>query len=167
MSVTSDIIATYRNPGAVVRRLVADGPREDRAVAILMAAAALIFLSRVPVARRAELLGQGDAAGMADGLLAANLFAIVFLLPLIAYSIAALSHLGLRALGGQGSFAGARIALFWALLATAPLMLVQGLAAGFLGSGPLLTGLGVVVFAVFLWFWASGLHATEFGARAT
>ena len=36
MSVITDIAATYRGPRRVVRRIIAAGPREDRALAILM-----------------------------------------------------------------------------------------------------------------------------------
>ena len=79
------------------------------------------------------------------------------------YLLAALGHLAARLFGGRGSFFGARIALFWALLAVTPLMLLQGLVAAFIGPGAGLTAIGLLVFAVFLWFWFSGLAAAEFG----
>ena len=53
----------------------------------------------------------------------------------------------------------ARIALFWALLAVTPLMLLQGLVAAFAGPGAAPDVTGVAVFAVFLWFWLAGLAA--------
>lgn len=152
----------YRNPTLVVRRLIADGPREDRALAILMAAAVVMFVAQWPAASRAA---HFDPSVPIDGRLSGQLVAIVFLMPLLAYLIAAVSHLVMRVFGGLGSFWHARIALFWSLLAVSPLMLLQGLVAGFVGPGPALTVLGGVVFAVFVWFWFSALRVAEFGGR--
>ena len=45
MSALTDIAATYRGPGGVLRRLLARGQREDRALAILMAGCALVFVA--------------------------------------------------------------------------------------------------------------------------
>ena len=38
MTLSREILATYRGPGAVVRRLLRQGPREDRALMFVMAA---------------------------------------------------------------------------------------------------------------------------------
>ena len=111
MAITQDIVATYRGPGAVMRRLLARGQREDRALAILMAGCLLVFVSQwPPLARQAHFDGQE-----LNPLLGGALLAWVMIAPLIFYGLAALSHLLARALGGQGSFFGARLALFWAL----------------------------------------------------
>lgn len=159
MAVTGDILATWRRPRRVMRRLLAGGAREDRALAILMGACAVIFVAQWPrLARDAHL----DPSVPLDARLAGALLATVFILPLLAYGLAALSHVLARALGGRGTFAGARVALFWSLLATAPLMLFQGLVAGFLGPGPGLTLLGLVVLAAFLAIWGASLRVAEF-----
>ena len=42
---------------------------------------------------------------------------VLALIPVF-YLLAALAHFGARLFGGHGSFFGARIALFWALLAS-------------------------------------------------
>ncbi len=158
MSVLADMLASLRNPRPVVRRLLAAGRREDRALAILMAAAALIFVSQWPrAARQAHL----DPSMPLDGRLSGALLSSVFLLPLLAYGVAALSHLFARVLGGRGTGFGARIALFWALLVSAPLMLAQGLVAGLAGPGIWQTAAGTAVFAAFLWVWLAGLWAAE------
>ncbi len=73
------------------------------------------------------------------------LMATLFLLPPLAYLLAAISHLVARAFGGKGTGYGARVALFWSLLAVSPLMLLQGLVRGFIGEGPALMATGVVV----------------------
>ncbi len=162
MSALTDIAATYRGPGATIRELIGRGRREDRALAILMAACLLIFVAQWPrLARQAHLSGED-----LNMLLGANLMAWIFLAPLVFYGLAGLSHLVARLLGGQGSFYGARIALFWPLLATSPLLLLHGLVAGFIGPGPQLTLVGAIWLALFLWFWIAGLIAVERGGQA-
>jgi hypothetical protein len=66
-----------------------------------------------------------------------------------------------RLLGGQGTHLGARMALFWSLLAVSPLMLFQGLVRGFVGPGAGLTATGVLVLVVFLVIWANALIEAE------
>lgn len=153
MSVTRDIMASYRSPRTVMARLLAMGEREDRAFAILMAACGVIFVSRWPaLSREAHLTGSE-----LNPLLGANLFALMFMLPLLAVVIAFISHLVLRAFGRKQSAFGARLALFWALLATGPLYLLVGLVEGFVGPGAGLSIVGAVWLVVFLWIWVSGL----------
>jgi len=158
MSIVDDIVATYRRPRHVIGRLLAAGPREDRALAILMGAAAVIFVSQWPrVARQAHL----DPAAPLDARLAGALLSSVFLLPLVAYLVSLISHLIARALGGTGTAFGARIALFWSLMAISPLMLLHGLLVGLAGPGAGSAIIGAVVFGLFLWIWLNGLWVAE------
>ncbi len=157
MPVTSDIVSTYRRPGRVVRNLLDMGQREDRALAFVMAFCVIAFVARLPaLARRAHL--EGLELNM---LLGGALLGIVFILPLLFYLLAWLSHLASRLLGGQGTSYGARIALFWSLLATTPLVLLNGLVAGFIGPGPALSVVGLLWVVVFVWFWLSGLKQAQ------
>ncbi len=157
MSVTSDIVATYRGPGAVIRRWLSGGQREDRALAILMAACLVVFVSQwPPLARQAHFAGQE-----LNPLLGGALLAWLVLAPLIFYGLAAATHLLARLLGGQGTFFGARMALFWALLAASPLFLLNGLLAGFVGEGAGPRIVEFLSFLIFLWFWFSGLREAE------
>lgn len=157
MPVTQDIVATYRGPGRVVRRLLDMGPREDRALAFVMIACAIVFIADTPrLAREAHVTGQE-----LNALLAGGLFAWVICMPLVLYLLAGLTHLIARIFGGKGDWFGARLSLFWALLATAPLILLNGLVAGFIGPGPTQTATGLLWFLVFLWFWVSGLIRAE------
>lgn len=153
MSVTQDIVASYHAPRSVVRRLLAMGEREDRAFAILMAACAVIFVSRWPALARQAHMEQVEL----NPLLGASLFALLFILPLFAYCLAFLTHLLLKAVGRKQNAFGARISLFWAMIATGPLYLLVGLVEGFIGEGVALTIVGALWFAVFLWIWFSGL----------
>jgi hypothetical protein len=157
MSVRRDILATYKGPGSVVRRILSAGQREDRALAFLMIACGLIFVAQAPrLARQAHIEGQE-----LNMLLGASLMAWLIIAPLALYAIAALASLIGRVLGGNGTMYGARVALFWALLASSPLILLVGLVAGFIGPGVQLEFVEFIWFACFAWFWVSGSLAQE------
>ncbi|MFK7745327.1 MAG: YIP1 family protein [Roseobacter sp.] len=157
MAVTRNITATYKGPGRVVTGLLALGQREDRALAYLMAGCMVVFIAQMPrLAREAHLTGQ-DLNMMMGG----TLLAWIFIAPLVLYCVAALSHLVARLFKGKGTPYGARLALFWALLASSPLMLLNGLVAGFIGPGLELQAVGFLWFAIFIWFWLGGLIAAE------
>jgi hypothetical protein len=141
-----------------MRERLQQGPREDRALAILMAACLLFFVAQWPGAARQAHLDPGVPL---NARLAGALMATVFLAPLMFYALGALSHLAARLFGGRGSYYGARLALFWTLLMISPLMLLQGLVAGFIGAGPAATATGVIVLAAFLFFWAANLYEAE------
>ncbi|GAA6158029.1 MULTISPECIES: YIP1 family protein [Ruegeria] len=157
MPVTSDIVATYRGPGRVVRRLLELGQREDRALVFVMAFCVVAFIAQLPsLSRRAHL--EGLELNM---LMGGALLGTVIILPLFFYALAFVSYGAARLVGGKGSAYGARVALFWALLSSTPLVLLNGLVAGFIGPGPALTGVGLIWFVVFLWFWLSGLRQAQ------
>jgi len=154
MPVTTDIVATYRAPGQVVSRLLAAGPREDRALVILVAGCAVMFLAQWPrLSRVAHLTGQD-----LQMLLAGSLFGLLFILPLVLYHAAWLSRGIVWISGGKTTGYSARLALFWALLAASPIVLLWGLVAGFIGEGAQLKAVGLVWLVVFLWFWIAGLR---------
>jgi hypothetical protein len=85
--------------------------------------------------------------------------ALIFIAPLLFYLLAGLTYLIARAFRASISAYGARLALFWALLASSPLVLLWGLTAGFIGPGLELSLVGIAWFAVFLWFWLAGFAA--------
>lgn len=129
------------------------GPREDRLLAFLMAFCTLLFIAQMPVrAREAHLTGQE-----LNMLLGGSLLALIFILPLALYSLAWICHLVARLLGGKGQGHLGRLALFWALLASTPLVLLHGLVGGFIGPGAEKSFVGLLWFGVFLWFWLSGM----------
>lgn len=170
MPVVPDILASYRRPRAVIARKLADGVREDRALAVLMGACGLIFVAQWPaLSREAFLLAEAakaagtppDQVPSLQALMGSRLFALVFVAPLFFYLFAAISHLVARLFGGRGTGFGARLSLFWALLCTTPLILLQGLVAGFLGGGPANTLVGVLVLIAFLYLWISMLVEAE------
>ncbi len=159
MAAARDIVATYRGPGAVMRRLLAMGQREDRALVILMAGCTVMFIAQWPrLARQAYMTGEE-----LNPLLGGALLAWAFIAPLMLYAIALITHWIARLAGGRGTGFGARMALFWALLAASPLVLLHGLVAGFIGPGPALTAVGAVWLVAFALFWAIGLREAEWG----
>lgn len=158
MSVTQRIVASWRDPRGVMRAMLAAGPREDRALALLMAACGIIFVAQWPGLARAAHL---DPSVPLDARMGGALMGTLFLVPLLAYGLGALSHLVARAMGGQGSFYAARLALFWSLLAVSPLMLLQGLVAGFIGPGLQAGIVGLLVLAGFLFQWINALVVAE------
>lgn len=157
MAVTSDIVATYRGPGRVIQRLLSMGEREDRALAFVMAACVLVFIAQLPrLSRESHLTGQE-----LNMLLGGTLLAWVMIAPLLLYMVAAISHAIAKILGGKGSWYGARVALFWALLASSPLLLLHGLVAGMVGQGAALDTVGLIWITIFSWFWVGGLLQAE------
>lgn len=157
MAVTSDITAAHIRPRAVMRSLLERGVREDRALAMLMAAAFVMFVAQWPFrARQAHIEGL-DLTDLIQN----DMFALIFVLPLLAYGIAALTHMIAKLFGGQGTWYEARLALFWAMLASSPLIVLAGLVKGFIGPGPENSMVGGLWFAVFLWIWLSSLWEAE------
>ncbi|MGL5363383.1 MAG: YIP1 family protein [Bosea sp. (in: a-proteobacteria)] len=157
---TGDILGTWRRPRDILRAKLANGTRDDRALATLLGACGLIFIAQWPALSRAAAL---DPSVPLEARISGALLATVFILPPALYLVAAVSHLIARALGGKGSHFGARLALFWALLCTAPLMLLNGLVVGFLGQGLQATSVGLAVLAAFLWLWLTLLREAERG----
>ncbi|MEZ5913218.1 MAG: YIP1 family protein [Paracoccaceae bacterium] len=158
MSVVRAVFKSWVAPRVVMRGWLAGGAREDRALAVLMAAALLLFVAQWPsLARQAHL---DPSVPLAARLAGAGL-ACLFILPLLAYAIAGLTRLLARGFRGRGSGFGARMALFWSLLAVSPAMLLQGLVGGFLGQGPALALVWVAVFGGFLWLWGNALLVAE------
>jgi hypothetical protein len=161
MAVTTDIVATYRKPGRVVARLLGAGPREDRALVMLLGGCVVMFVAQWPRLARQSFLAGDDL----QLLMAGSLFGILFVLPLLLYALALFSRGLIWILGGRSTGFAARLALFWALLAASPLMLLWGLVAGFIGEGLELKMTGALWLAIFLWFWMAGLRQAGWGVR--
>ena len=164
MAVTTDIIRTWRGPRAVMRDLLAQGKREDRALAYLIVFCLLVFVAQWPrLARQAAGFDLVPGAEPRDlmQMMTYELFAWITVWPLLLYGLAAVSHLVARLFRGRGTFYTARLALFWSLLASVPLLLLYGLMAGFLGpvAGTQLVGAAWVV--AFLWIWLQSLREAE------
>ena len=164
MSLSADILRSYRAPRRVLGRHLSAGQREDRALMYLMLACFLIFIAQWPAMTRTAEATEVPIDAWRGG----ALVAVLFVLPLISYGLALVIWLFLRPFGPISAF-GARLALFWAMLAVSPLMLMQSALTSVFGAGspvPQLFGLGVL--AAFLIILAAGLRAAlEAGRAAT
>ncbi|MCB1399655.1 MAG: YIP1 family protein [Rhodobacteraceae bacterium] len=161
MPATDDILRSYRAPRAVMRDLLARGRSEPWVLTILLSALGVVFIAQWP---RLSRLAHLEADQPLTGLMVGTGLALVAVVPVF-YLLAAGSHLVLRPLGGHGSFYGARLALFWALLAVSPLMLLQGLVAGFIGPGVQMQAMSVLVGLAFLAIWFAALRVAEFEGK--
>ncbi len=161
MAVTDDIVATWRRPRAVMRKLLSAGRREDRALAILMVGCLLTAVAQWPYLTRLATL-KPDVATDPTMLKTDAFVGWMMLAPLAFYLIAAGSHLLARAFGGKGSWFGARLALFWSYLATTPLILLTGLLSGFNGSEVRSTQIMfILTVAAFVVIWVQSLREAE------
>ena len=154
MSVVSDIVDSWRTPSTVVRRHLARGKSEPFAFVLLVVFLIICFIAQWPDVARVTVL-KPDIP-MAPQLLG-RAMAILATIP-VWYALAALGHLAARAMGGQGGWYGARMALIWALVTITPLVMIAGLVAGMIGTGPQLTAVGTLTFAAFVVFWVLNLR---------
>ena len=150
MGVAADIVRSLRHgPRAVMREQLALGANEPRALALLMLGCMLVFVAQWPrLMREAQLTGDDFTR-----LVAYALLGWLAIWPLVFYGLAGVMHAISRALGGQGTPFGARLAMFWSWLAVSPLALLTGLLAGFTGGSVLTNLSGILWIAVFILFW--------------
>lgn len=159
MSVTTDIVQAWRNPKAVIGRHLQRPKSEPFAFSLLVAFLVLAFVSLWPFLSRQTVL-QPEVP-LVQRLVAAGLAALASI-PFW-YLLAAVSRWIGAALGGQGSYYSARLALFAALLAVTPGMLLQGLVAGMIGPGLQANLVAALVGLAFIWIWISMLREAERG----
>ena len=163
MAVTTDIVRTWRTPRVVMRELLSHGQREDRAIAYVMVACLIVYVAQWPRLKRAEQFELYGPDGASDFQMNAGItfFAMIIVWPLLLYCIAAISHLIAKIFRAKGTHYSARLALFWALLATTPVLLLHGLTFGLIGPGPaanLVGGVWVIAFGV---IWGQCLRVAE------
>lgn len=157
MAVTRDIVEAHLRPRRVMARLLRMGQREDRVLAMLMGGCIILFVSQWPYrARQAHFTGetltdyiQHDAVGL------------IFVLPLLAYGVAALLRLISRIFGAKADYYSARLAMFWALLASSPALVLAGMVKGFIGLGAANSIIGALWVLVFLWVLGNSLIEAE------
>ena len=117
-----------------------------------------MFVAQWPIISRAA---WEDPTIPLDARLGGALMGWMIIAPLALYALAGLSHAVAKLFRGQGTWYKARMALFWALLAAAPLWLLTGLVGGFVGQGPAFNLTGTLAGVAFLLFWGAGLLEVE------
>ncbi|MEM9581985.1 MAG: YIP1 family protein [Pseudomonadota bacterium] len=159
MSTVTAILRTYRAPREVIRTHRAGGADEATGLTWLFVACLLFFIAELPEAARVSHLEGGERPVLS--LMLGRFYGTVLLAPMMFLLIAAVSHLVAKLLGGQGRWLDARLALFWALLAVSPLVLFQGMVAGFIGPGLALNATAALAGIVFVVIWLNCLYALE------
>lgn len=160
MGLVTDIMATYRSPRRVMRRHLDEGPDESRALIYLLLACGLGFVAQWPRLRREALM---DGSVPLEMRLGGALLGWMFIAPLAMYAIAFAARLVAQAFGGRGTGYSARLALFWSMLAAAPLGLVTGLITGFIGPSLESAFIGLAGTAVFCLIWWFSMIEAEAG----
>lgn len=158
MGIAGDILTSWRFPRRVMRKHLAAGVREDRALVMLITACLLIFLSQFPALMRAGKFESFEAR------IVGPLFAWLFVAPLFMYLLAAMSHVVARMLGASGSWFGARLALFWSLLAAAPLWFLSAVVTDLMGAIFLTNIAAGLALGMFVVIWMTSLIEAESGA---
>lgn len=154
MSLTTDLRQSWTGHRTVVRRHLSRGKSEPFLFTFLFVFMILAFISLYPRAARIAL--ENPETPLAPQMLALA-FGLLATLPFW-YGLAALSHLAARGLGAKGgSWYGARLALFWSLVAASPVILLQGLTVGIIGMGMQSFLLGILALTAFVVFWALAL----------
>ena len=154
MSVTTNMVRTYRAPRVTFRGMITQGIREPQILAFALVSCGLIFVAQWPGLSRAATI---DPSITFEQRMGGAMFGIVFMLPLLLYGVAGLLQLVLRVLAGPVQGLHVRLVLFWSLLSVTPLMLVQGGLSALVGPTQAVTAFGFVVTAVFLYILAAGL----------
>lgn len=161
MSIAARMARMWVAPRKVAAAVLNAPLTEPGALAMLLGGCALFFVAQWPVHARAAQL---DPSVPLDARLGGALMATMFILPLVAYALAGLSQLVLHLTGQRPQGLRLRMALFWAILAIAPAMLLSGLVEGLVGPGAGLTLVRGITGAGFVVFWMAGLAAALKGA---
>ena len=182
MAVTRDIPRAWVRPARVMAERLAHGADEKVAFVYLAVASVLGFVAQLPALLRTSLESDpdfeaairaeaGDVRMMAvpedvqeakfEALISGALMGWIFLVPLILYVVALLSHWIARAFGGRGTALRARHALFWSVLAITPGLLLAGLTTGLVGPGPAAALVGTITLSAFFWIWINSLYVAE------
>lgn len=148
------VLQSWWAPRRVVRGLA--GMTDATLLAVLMLAMVLTLLAQAPFHARAAQL---DPSIPLDARLGGAAMGAMFMMPLLAYAVAGLVAILSRATPWRLDARSSRIALFWALLAVAPAMLLAGLVAGLIGPGPALVLTRSVAGLGFLFIWGAGVAA--------
>lgn len=152
MGVVQDMARSYRAPRAVLRSRLRE-ESEGSALVTLMLACGLIFVAQWPrLSRLAFETGQE-----VQMLMGATLLSWLFIMPLVFYVLAGVVAFVMRLLGQGGDGFQTRMALFWGLLCAAPLWLLWGLTAGFVGPGVATSLVGLLALFALMFFWGANL----------
>lgn len=123
---------------------------------VLMAAMLVFLIAQAPANARAAYLDPSIPLGAR---MAGSLLAVMFLMPVLVYALAGMVSALSRLTPWRLSHEDSRLALFWALLAVSPAMLLSGLVGGLIGPGTPLVLTQALAGIGFLVIWGAGMSA--------
>ena len=143
--------------------MLARGIGEERMFAYLAISCFVAFLAGLPQAiDMAANMPQEDAL---VGLVAGRFVAWLIFGSLFMYGLAAASHaIAFWGFRGKGTYAGARLALFWALFLAIPLGILSAALTQvlqLLGLTGLTDSFGILIFFFWLWLWTGFFAIAE------
>lgn len=150
--ITPRVLLSWVRPGRVVSGL--RGMTDASLVVVLLVAMLIFLIAQLPDHARAATLNPG--VGLAPRIAGAAM-AVMFLMPLVAYGVAQLVSILTLPTRWELTGKDSRLALFWALLAVAPAMLLSGLVAGLAGPSQALSATRAVAGIGFLFIWVSAI----------
>ena len=156
MSALADIVAFHLRPRFVARKRLTETVSEGQAFCYLILACLLLFFIQLP-----EMLcfvANGESHLPFDAVASAQLIGALVFAPLFFYFLSAVAGLAIRVTNRRLAWRDSRVALFWALLASVPSMMVLGLVRVLTQSAIILWPLSALTGMIFLLFWASGLR---------
>ncbi len=148
------VLRSWWTPRQVVRGL--SGMPDRVLLIVLMLAMLITLVAQAPGHARAAQL---DPSIPLDARIGGAVLGTIFMMPLLAYGVAALVSVLTRVTSWRVGPRDSRLALFWALLAASPATLLAGLVAGMIGPGPELTLTRSIAGAGFLFIWCAGIAA--------
>ena len=152
MSVVVKISKTYRRPIQTYSSLFDSGPSEKQNLAYLMGGCLIYFISSWPFQARKSFQDQIPL----EGLISVTLFSALFVAPLGFSLLSITFHLMAKFFGSKVTGVEIRLILFWAFFAITPLMLLEGLVAGFFDMKLQFWIVSVLSFSVLVLFIYSG-----------
>ena len=152
MSVVTNISKTYYKPIQTYSKMFAAGASEKENLAYLVGGCVISFVAQWPAQSRQAFINQQPVNELMGAILLSNLF----LLPLIFYLVSAVIFIFAKSFRSAISGMGLRLIIFWAYLATTPVLLLVGLVEGFFGKSYQYFAVAGLWFLVFLAFIYSG-----------
>lgn len=157
MSAIRDVLVGYLCPKKIARKRLAETASEGQALGYLISACLLLYIAQIPEMVRDDMTAVSEHPLV--GIAAGRLLGIAVFAPLLFYALAGLAGLALRMGSNRVSWMRSRIALFWALLAVAPVAMALGILRGLTDAQFVLLPASIAVAGLFLLFWISGLKA--------
>lgn len=166
MSLTRDMLQSYRRPSGPFTRQLREGVSESRILAYLMISVLVIFVAQLPRLSREAYLDPSIAFEARVG---AAIMGWLFLMPLVLYALSFILVIVQKLIRMKSHAFTTRMALFWSLLLSTPLWLLQGLVAAMIGAGPALTLVNILIGILLIVMLVACLRAasTYLGARET